>query len=307
MKRDLHRLLATSTTISQGASEMARDLLEHYALLKDHRLNQGLLQQLISRYAAQRRLLEAQLQEIAEKKQALEQLNQTKNRLLGMAAHDLRNPIAAINMSSTMLLDHDHENLTPRQVMLIRQMEESSEFMMGMLEDLLDVAAIESGCLTLVIALHDYRQFLEEAVELNRPFAEKKEIGITLLHQAARTALPFDPFRLKQVINNLVSNAIKYSHRGTRVTVLVEEDDDGVVTSVLDEGQGIPRTERSRLFQDFQKTSVKSTGGEKSTGLGLAISRRIVEAHGGAIGVESEVGKGSRFFFRLPCLPPSRS
>lgn len=302
MRRELHRLLEASNLIARGSAELGKDLLEHYARGKDHEANQRLVKELISQHAAQARALEANIREIAEKNRILEQLSKVKNDFLGMAAHDLRNPIAVIHMSSAALLDEGNENLTDLQVMLVRQMERSSEFMMTLLNDLLDVAAIESGSLTLDVSAHDYRQFLDEAVMLNRPFAERKHIEVEFEYGAPCDTLSFDSSRIQQVVNNLLSNAIKYSHSGTRVLLRVSGAAPGVETSIFDQGQGIPGKELSRLFQDFHKTSVKSTGGEQSTGLGLAISRRIIEAHGGTIGVESEVGKGSRFFFTLPLV-----
>jgi signal transduction histidine kinase len=109
-----------------------------------------------------------------------------------------------------------------------------------------------------------------------------------------------DKDRILQVLDNLVSNAIKFSDSGTRVDVVVESTDESVVVSVRDRGQGIPEAEQERLFRPFSRTSVKATAGEESTGLGLAICRKIVEAHGGRISVQSEPGKGSVFAFSLP-------
>jgi len=103
-------------------------------------------------------------------------------------------------------------------------------------------------------------------------------------------------------LNNLISNAIKYSHPNTMIRIEVLKEKDFVVTKVIDQGQGIPENELPHVFKPFQKASTKPTAGEKSTGLGLAIVKKIVEGHQGIIGVESEVGKGSNFFFRLPLL-----
>ncbi|MEO0081904.1 MAG: ATP-binding protein, partial [candidate division WOR-3 bacterium] len=116
-------------------------------------------------------------------------------------------------------------------------------------------------------------------------------------------ALPrvrFDRTRIEQVLNNLVSNALKFSRPGTKVKVSVGQMDGLMAVSVEDRGPGIPADELVKLFRPFSRTSVRSTSGEKSTGLGLAISRKIIEAHGGRIWAESEVGKGSTFHFGLP-------
>jgi signal transduction histidine kinase len=105
---------------------------------------------------------------------------------------------------------------------------------------------------------------------------------------------------MEQVLNNLLGNAVKFSRPGTRITVTVARAGAVVRTSVADEGPGIPAAELATIFKEFHRGSTPLPPGERSTGLGLAIARRIVEAHGGAIGVESEVGRGSTFFFTLP-------
>jgi signal transduction histidine kinase len=106
---------------------------------------------------------------------------------------------------------------------------------------------------------------------------------------------------LRQVVDNLISNAVKYSPPGSRVTVTVETSgDSGWRINVADEGPGITPADRKKLFKDFARLSARPTGGEKSIGLGLAISRRVVEAHGGKIGVDSEPGRGANFWFTLP-------
>jgi signal transduction histidine kinase len=111
-----------------------------------------------------------------------------------------------------------------------------------------------------------------------------------------------DPRKIEQVMENLLSNAIKFSPPGTTVTMTLIPMGAQVRIEVRDQGPGIPEAEQGKLFQPFQRTSVKPTGGEESSGLGLAIARRIVEAHGGRIGVESVVGSGSTFFVNLPLL-----
>jgi signal transduction histidine kinase len=131
--------------------------------------------------------------------------------------------------------------------------------------------------------------------------AEGKDITIALNADKNLPAVPADAFRIEQVLNNLIGNAIKFSHSGTTITLTVKGDEKGGVhVAIADQGQGIPADERERLFQPFSRTSVKSTGGESSTGLGLAITKRIIEAHGGSLEVHSEVGMGSVFSFTLP-------
>lgn len=234
----------------------------------------------------------------------LARLNEQKNQLLGMAAHDLRNPLGVI-MSYAKFLDRfAGVKLDDKERQFLAQIEKSSQFMLRLLEDLLDVSQIESGKLQLALAPLDLAATVAGNVELNRMLASAKNIAIDLPLPAAPLWVEADATKIEQVLNNLISNAVKYSHPGTTVRVTLEADAGEVTVKVRDQGQGIPEAELSRLFQPFSKTSVKSTGGEKSTGLGLAITRRIVEGHGGRIGVESRVGEGSSFSFSLPRKTP---
>jgi signal transduction histidine kinase len=171
--------------------------------------------------------------------------------------------------------------------------------MLDLVNNLLDVAQIESGKLRLDLQLVDLIALVRRNIALNRVLAAKKQIEI----EWAETPLPtvlFDAPKIEQVLNNLIGNAIKFSLPGTLIRVSVTRADPNVVLMVRDQGPGIPPNELVKLFKPFQKTSVKSTAGEKSTGLGLAIVKKIVEGHHGKIWIESQVGHGTTFFVSLP-------
>jgi len=238
--------------------------------------------------------------EIEDQKRKLEDLNRTKNSLLGMAAHDLRNPIAVIKEASNMLIDTKLKLPAEDRVELLHLCKRMSDFMLNLVDELLDVAKIEAGNLKLEKTENNYGKFVSGVLELNQIFARKKKIDLNFKYEAENIDLLFDKNKIEQVLNNLISNAIKYSFPETKISVHLKKEKDFVLTEVIDEGQGIPEEELHKLFNMFQKTSVRTTAGEKSTGLGIAISKKIVEAHGGTIGALSQVGKGSVFFFRLP-------
>lgn len=237
---------------------------------------------------------------IAERNDQLAAQNEQIHRLLGMAAHDLRNPLGNI-FSLAELLDEDAATvLNADQREFLLTIKETSKFMLGLVTDLLDVAAIESGHLTLRRERADVGRVVERGVTMYRMIATKKDIAIEL---ATETSLPLvfiDPGKIEQVVNNLLDNAVKFSERGTRIRLRVACADGEITVSVQDQGQGIPAAEVSTLFKPFATTSVRGTEGEQSTGLGLAIARRIVEAHGGRIRVDSEIGRGSTFAFTVP-------
>jgi signal transduction histidine kinase len=133
----------------------------------------------------------------------------------------------------------------------------------------------------------------------NRLIASRKNITLDLEADSIPMAL-FDAAKMEQVLDNLTTNAIKYSPRGSQVHIRLQTSAEEILLSVQDEGPGIPPAELDKLFKPFQKTSVKSTAGEKSTGLGLVIVKRIVTGHGGRIWVESQVGTGSVFYVAVP-------
>jgi len=241
--------------------------------------------------------------EMAKKNAELQKLNEQKNRFLGMAAHDLRNPLGVILVYSEFLEAEASEVLNEEQREFVTTIKETSKFMLRMVTDLLDVAAIEAGQLQLDLQPVDLAQFVLRNVTLNRVLAARKDIAVELEPVSSLPPISLDAGKIEQVLNNLISNAVKFSHPGTTVRVRLTLADGVATVAVQDQGQGIPAADLPKLFKPFSQTSVRSTAGEQSTGLGLAIVRRMVEGHGGRIWVESEQGKGSTFFFTLPVSP----
>lgn len=141
---------------------------------------------------------------------------------------------------------------------------------------------------------------MKECLKFNRLIAEEKNIKIETKFDKDIPELIFDKTKIKQVLNNLISNAIKFSPNGSAISMRIKRKSDKVITEIIDDGPGIPKNELVKLFKVFQKISVKPINNERGTGLGLAISKKIVEKHEGKIGVQSEIGKGSTFYFSLP-------
>ncbi|NJN94424.1 MAG: HAMP domain-containing histidine kinase [Anaerolineales bacterium] len=238
--------------------------------------------------------------ELAQKNVRLERLNQQKNQFLGMAAHDLRSPLGIIQTYSEFLLNETDTILDEQHLTFISTIRDSSKFMLGLVNNLLDIAAIESGQLKLELQLLNLSSIINRNLELNRVLASAKQIDLEFCHQESRLEVMADAPKLEQVLNNLITNAVKFSPPRRPVAVKIREQEGWVITAVEDHGPGIPANELDRLFKPFGRTSVQSSNGEKSTGLGLAIARRIIEGHYGKIWVESQVGQGSTFYFSLP-------
>ncbi|HEV2705815.1 MAG TPA: HAMP domain-containing sensor histidine kinase [Pyrinomonadaceae bacterium] len=238
--------------------------------------------------------------ELVKRNVELERLNEIKNQFIGVVAHDLRNPLQVIEGYSQILKNEVLGELSAEQQKVISVIRRNSDFMLKLVTDLLYISKIEAGKLHLELQETDLLTLLEKNVELNRLLAGQKQIDIMVSHEDDIPPLRVDAPKIEQVLNNLISNAVKFSYPQTTVKVHTAKAEQEVVVAVSDEGQGIPEGEIDRLFIPFESLSVKSTGGEQSTGLGLAIARRIIEGHGGRIWVQSEVGVGSTFSFSLP-------
>ena len=238
--------------------------------------------------------------ELARSNAELDRLNRQKNELLGFAAHDLRNPLQVILIYSQFLIEEAAAYLDPEHLDFIRTIRSSSEFMLRLVEDLLDVARIEAGTLELDLAPVDLGDLVEHNVALNRVLAEPKGIRIELRREGGADKMVVDAAKVEQVLNNLIGNAVKYSPPGGTVEVRLAVTEDGAAIAVRDHGEGFAAEEMERLFQPFQTGRASGTSGERSAGLGLAIVKRIVEGHRGAIWVEAAEGGGSVFHVFLP-------
>ena len=262
-----------------------KEFLEYTASVRDNELKNQFLKEMILKYsAAERKLVE---------------LNQLKNKFLGIAAHDLRNPITSIKGFSELLLGEDIGALTEEQKEFITIIHDACHDMLILLNDLLDISVIESGKLELRFKSGQLKQSIEERIRLNEIIAQKKGIMIHTKLSEMPEAI-FDSERIGQAVDNLISNAIKFSSSGSKIHVILDRKGNMAKVSIQDEGPGISSEDQLKLFGEFQKLGNQPTGGEKSTGLGLAIVKKIIEAHGGSVGVESQIGKGSTFSFTIP-------
>lgn len=247
----------------------------------------------------QNRILSEQQKLLVEQ---LRQANQAKNKFLGMAAHDLRNPLASIRGIAEFLREGAVGPLNADQLDLVETIHGASTSMLDMVNELLDVATIESGELKLHRSNHDLAELVAKAVAMINREAAKKGTHIVFEPPPSPVILQIDPAKMKQVIDNLLTNGVKYSPPGSTITISVSRDQAAGTCSlaVRDQGPGIPDNERDKLFKDFSRLSSQPTGGEKSTGLGLAICRKIVDAHHGSIGAENLPTGGCEFRVILP-------
>ncbi len=240
--------------------------------------------------------LNQRAQQIDDTKE-LYRLNQDKNRFLGMAAHDLRNPTSAISHAANKLKSLNLEEKTAQRALDIIQ--RSCDAMQVLLNDLLDISAIETGKLVLKKQPLNLCALVKERVEHHEIDSKKK--GITLSQLLPDSAMAdVDAIRISQVIDNLLSNAIKYSPADTEIQVQLEKHKDTFRLSVIDQGPGIEDKDVDMLFTAFNRLGHRTTGGESSHGLGLAICSKIIRAHGGNIGYQTAKQGGSHFYVDIP-------
>ena len=271
--------------VSGVIDDFGRRILEQQAELADSAIFHKLLMELVMSYV--------------QAEHDLRELNDLKNRFLGMAAHDLRNPLSAIRGMSELLLGSDWDKA--RRNELLQVIYDSSDEMVRLVNELLDVAVIESGKFETRLARANLATVVRARMRLLAPAAEKKHIALETAFQPVDDSL-FDADRIGQVVDNLITNAIKFSPPGTTVLLVLRRAGDGLEFSVIDQGPGLSAADQARLFGSFETLSARPTGGEQSTGLGLAIGKKIVDAHRGTIEVRSEPGRGAEFKMTLPFL-----
>lgn len=235
---------------------------------------------------------------LVQQQAELRTMNDEKNHFIGMAAHDLRNPLAGIRLFSDVLL-RKTEALDEKQIQIIERIKSISEKMTGIVNDFLDVSKIEAGELSLNLQGADLNDLVANVLEMQQPDAVRKEIRLEFV-PSERLEIRIDSGKIEQVITNLITNAVKFSPPGATVNIRVLRRDDIAELSVADQGPGIAADEIPRLFRPFQRGSAAVTGQEQSVGLGLVICKKIVEGHGGRIRIESELGKGATFYVELP-------
>ena len=262
--------------------------------LGDRRVFTAVLRDITERRAAEQeraRLLDAERSARAAAEVAL----RTRDEVLAVVSHDLRNPLSVIDMCAASLSD----KLPPDDAAhsLVRTIESSTAWMNRLIEDLLDVARVEAGRLALERYPHDLVRVISEATVMLEPLIAEKSLT---LREELPEYLPrasVDSRRIVQVLENLVSNAVKHTAAGGEIRIHAEATNGEILVSVRDTGSGIPSENLPHLFDRFWQARGARRGG---AGLGLAIAKGIVEAHGGRMWVESELGSGSLFGFAIP-------
>ena len=245
-------------------------------------------------------------QELAEKTRQVEEASRHKSEFLANMSHELRTPLNAILGFTELIQDGIYGEVGEKVTQQLARVQANGKHLLGLINDVLDLSKIEAGQLELQqgpVALGEVAQAVESSAG---SLATAKNLQLVVDLEPGLPVVEGDARRLTQVLLNLVGNAIKFTEAGS-VTITARRLGETVEIAVEDTGPGIPLADQQRIFEAFHQLDSSSTRRQGGTGLGLAIARQIVELHGGAIGVESEPGRGSRFLFTLPVRAQRRS
>jgi len=231
-----------------------------------------------------------------------DRLIREKSELLGIAAHDLRLPVATIQIYSELLAEGIGDRASPELMEWINSIHSASEFALRLLQETLDLAIAESGTGELHATPLIVAPVVANSVSMSLPVAARKQMRLTLVQEGDPQPVLLDPLKISKVFNNLIENAIKYCQPGARIEVRISRGKDSVLVCVQDDGPGIDAADLKTLFTPFQRTRARALSEEPSAGLGLSIAKHIVDLHGGQIWLKSEIGKGTTFYVSLPAV-----
>jgi signal transduction histidine kinase len=228
----------------------------------------------------------------------LENASRHKSEFLANMSHELRTPLNAVIGFSEVLQARLFGELNDKQADYVADIHTSGRHLLALINDILDLSKIEAGRMELQVSTVALSEVLESSVALMRERATQQGINVTLEVNPTIGVIEADERKVKQVLFNLLSNALKFTARGGHVNVTARSESDQVIVSVRDDGVGIAPASQTRIFEEFEQVGTAQL--QEGTGLGLALSRRFVELHGGRLWVESAPGEGSTFSFNLP-------
>ncbi len=243
--------------------------------------------------------LSASYSELEVRNQEIERANRLKTEFLARMSHELRTPMNAIVGFSELLSEESEGPLNETYKRFVKHIQAGGRHLVNLINDVLDISRIEAGRTDLFPEEFGAGDALSEVLSVISPLAEVKKIRVE--SQVEQEVLVYaDRTRFKQILYNLLSNAVKFTPQGGTVWIAAGREEERLSFTVGDTGLGIPPEEHAAIFEEFHQVGTTTAGVKEGTGLGLAITRKLVELHGGAIRVESEPGKGSRFIFALP-------
>lgn len=263
------------------------------------------LKEAVLELARSNKELDKSSRELKEANERLKKLDEIKSNFISAASHELRTPLTSLKGYLETVLLGEVGPINEKQYEFLGYVKESTDRLHRLLNELLDISKIESGQAEMNMDLTPLRDLLKEEIMIFKPQAEEKEISLSLETDEGLRTIYCDADKIREVMDNLISNAVKYTPRKGQIKICARNHGEGVRIEVQDTGIGIKKKDQVRIFEPFQHIEKNGAEGEESTGLGLALVKKIVEAHHGEVQVKSEEGKGSTFTVLLPLGDPS--
>ena len=289
-------LMFNSENEINGIKGMVRDVTER-------KKSEALRKQFNQKLEEEVRIRTSELEEALRKQKLyLDQIlkaSQFKTEFLATMSHELRTPLNAIIGFADLLLEGLYGSLNGDQMDFIKDIKNSAEHQFEMISNILDISKIESGNLSLNREQIDLHSIVEQVISILRPLLNSKSLSIQIKGLKNHKTILADRIKLKQIFYNLISNAVKFTEKGT-ITFEFIEDKEFWIFNVIDTGVGIKESDYDLIFKDFKRVESDYVRSKQGAGLGLSLTKRIVELHGGTISFESTFGKGSCFSFSIP-------
>jgi len=244
--------------------------------------------------------IEMATSELRRSNARLQRLDETKDEFISMASHQLRTPLTSIKGYLSMMLEGDMGKITPMQKQVLDEAFSSSERMVHLIHDFLNVSRLQTGKFMLEMEDTDLAKLVGDEVESLTRVAKSRDITLEFSNVAGELRMNLDNTKIRQVVMNFIDNAIYYSHPNTSIKIALSSSDDAIVFTVKDTGIGVPKNEQAQLFGKFYRASNARKQRPDGTGVGIYLAKKVIVAHKGEVLFESKVGKGSMFGFSLP-------
>jgi signal transduction histidine kinase len=285
------------TKITEGDAELLSILASQIGTAIE---NTKLYTELFNSHRDLERRVKERTQELAKLNEELKRLNKMKSDFVSSVSHELRIPLTSIKGYASILMAGKLGEVSPAQKERLEKIDKHSNSLAHLVNNLLDIARIESGKVQMVIKEMAIKEVIDPVMDIIMPQAKEKNISIKINIKTKSDKIMADQSQLERVFLNLIGNAVKFTPEKGKITVSCQDIEDAIEFNIEDTGIGIPLKDKEKVFEEFFRADNALDQKVKGTGLGLSLAKKIVEAHKGKIWVESELGKGTKFSFTLP-------